>query len=441
MKIPSTSSHNLPTPGGSAGQANHPRPRVLATPGGRRMRILLCIAQYHPIVGGAERQAHALARGLIQRGHEVVVLTRWHKGWPRRETVDGVPVRRGIRTVNFGPLYTLTYTSGVARALLEYRGWADVIHITNIYLEAFVAVATRRWHRLPVVLRPACAGYYGDLARLERFRVWPVYPGPAKISVRKFVRLITRGDAFVVSSRELRAELMGAGFPADRILHIPNGVDPDRFRPASDAAGERAALNLPAGPLVIFAGRLDPQKGLDTLITAVEPLLRATPELRVLLLGDGPLRGDLEARIRHADLADRILLHGIVADVAAYLRSADVFVLPSVGEGMPNALLEAMATGLPCVASEIGGCRDVIDDGQTGLLVPPGDAGALRATLEHLLRSPALRHRLGTAAREEVVARLGLERMVDRYEACYRAVIAGRPLAESAGLDGSGARL
>ncbi|HSB70237.1 MAG TPA: glycosyltransferase family 4 protein [Candidatus Methylomirabilis sp.] len=402
------------------------------------MRILFLIAQFHPIVGGAERHAQTLARGLIHRGHEVVVVTRWRKGWAQRETIDGVPIRRGIWTLDFGLLYPLTYAASVMRALLQHRNWADVIHVTNIYLEAFVAIAMRRWHGIPVVVRPACAGYYGDLARLERFRVWPVYPGPARISSRKFVRLIARADAFVANSQELRGELVGAGFPADRVLQIPNGVDVDRFRPASDVADVRTALNLPPGPLVVCIGRLDPQKGLDTLLTAVEPLLRRTPGLRVLLLGDGPLRGDLEARIRRAELADRILLNGVVADVAPYLRSADVFVLPSVGEGMPNALLEAMASGLPCVASAIGGCRDVIRDGRTGLLVPPGNAVALREALEQLLQSQALADRMGAAAREDVVARFGLERMLDRYEACYRAVKEGRPSASDVA-DGSDA--
>jgi glycosyltransferase involved in cell wall biosynthesis len=389
------------------------------------VRILFCIAQFHPIVGGAERQAHALAQRLIERGHQVVVLTRWRKGWARHETIGTIPVKRGIRTVDYGPLYPLTYAAGVMQALREHRGWADVVHVTNIYLEAFVAVATRRWHGIPIVVRPACAGYYGDLARLERFRVWPVYPGPGKISVRKFVRLVTRADAFIANSQGLRDELVGAGFPAGRILQIPNGVDVDRFRPASDVARTRRALQLPPGPLVVFAGRLDPQKGLNTLIAAVEPLLRATPELRVLLLGDGPQRAALDAQIRDGGLGDRVLLGGLVEDVAPYLRAADVFVLPSVGEGMPNALLEAMAAGLPCVASGIGGCTDVITDGRNGLLVPPQDSRALRQALARLLGDGDLRTRLGRAARERVLAGFSLSSMVDAYEACYADLAGG----------------
>jgi glycosyltransferase involved in cell wall biosynthesis len=111
----------------------------------------------------------------------------------------------------------------------------------------------------------------------------------------------------------------------------------------------------------------------------------------------------------------------------------DIFVLPSIGEGMPNALLEAMASGLPCVASAVGGCLDAIAHGKTGLLVPPGDVFAFREALEMLIRSPEARERLGAAARRDAVSRFGLERMVDRYEVCYRAVVAGHPVASISG--------
>jgi glycosyltransferase involved in cell wall biosynthesis len=397
------------------------------------MKILLCIAQFQPIVGGAERQAHALARGLICRGHEVVVVTQWYRGRARRETIDGIPVVRDIRASGPGPLYGLTYVSCVARALRRYRRWADVIHVTNIYLEAFVAVALRRWHKRPVVVRPACAGYFGDLARLQRFRAWPLYPGPGRVSVRKLVETIACADAFLANSGELRDELYAAGFPLDRIIRIPNGVDVEHFRPGGGGIEDRQSLGLPEGPLLLFVGRLDPQKGLHTLLDALHPLLRVWPTLHLVLLGAGPLHGEVEARVARTGLADRILLRGLVGDVVPYLRVADIFVLPSLAEGMPNALLEAMATGLPCVASAIGGCRDVITDRQTGLLVPPRDTAALQGALQELLQSPALRERLGAAARRDAVARFGLEEMVGRYEACYRAVIAGDPVAAAVG--------
>ncbi|MFI5339628.1 MAG: glycosyltransferase family 4 protein [Candidatus Methylomirabilales bacterium] len=395
------------------------------------MRIGLLISQFFPVVGGAERQAHALARMLLARGHQVTVVTRQLGGSPASEVLDGVPVVRAIRTVDLGPLFGMTYVLSVARFLLAHRGDWDVIHTVFVYLDAFAAILTRRLHKLPVVVRPACAGYYGDLARLKRFRIWPLLPGLDSATIRAVVRTIARADAFIANSMELQRELIEAGFPAERIVRISNGVDLNHFRPDSRArsAEARQHLRLPTGPLLAFVGRLDPQKGLHTLLQALPPLAPGLEEARLLVLGDGPQRAELEQAVQRAGLSDRVLFRGLVPDVSPYLRACDIFVFPSVGEGMPNALLEAMASGLPCVASDIGGCRDVITDGQTGLLAPPGDATAFRRALEQLLRSPEMRERLGASARQSVASRFGLERMAERYESCLGAVSTGHLLA------------
>jgi glycosyltransferase involved in cell wall biosynthesis len=348
--------------------------------------------------------------------------------------MDGVSVVRAIWAIDAGPLYGLTYTLSAARFLLRHRSQWDVVHITHVYLDAFAAALTRRWHGLPIVVRPACAGHYGDLARLARLRAWPLYPGPGKVGLRALIRVIARADAFIANSRELAEELAAAGCPGGKIAHIPNGVDLNRFQPDPTArlAEGRRRFGLPEGPLLVFAGRLDPQKGLHTLVDAMRSPTLAASGAHVLLLGDGPQRAELAQAVRRNALSDRVLFRGVVEDVAPYLRASDIFAFPTLGEGMPNALLEAMASGLPCAASAVGGCRDVIAHGETGLLVPAGDAKAFQAALETLVQSASLRERLGAAARRDAVARFGMATMVDRYEACYRAVMAGVPVAATA---------
>jgi glycosyltransferase involved in cell wall biosynthesis len=399
------------------------------------MRVLIVTPQFLPVLGGAERQAHALGRMLGERGHRVVVLTRRMTGLPLREAMDGVSVVRAIWAIEAGPLYGLTYTLSAARFLLRHRSQWDVVHITHIYLDAFAAMLTRRWHGLPIVVRPACAGHYGDLARLARLRAWPLYPGPGKVALRALIRTVVRADAFIANSRELREELVAAGCPAGKVAHIPNGVDLNRFHPdpAARSAEGRRCLGLPEGPLMVFAGRLDPQKGLHTLMDAMRSPALAVSGARVVLLGDGPQRAELAEAVQRHGLSDRVLFRGVVEEVAPYLRASDIFAFPTMGEGMPNALLEAMATGLPCVASAVGGCRDVITNGETGLLVPPGDAAAFQEALEALIQSSGTRERLGAAARQDAVSRFGLERMVERYETCYRTVVAGHPVASISG--------
>ena len=405
------------------------------------MRILIATPQFLPVLGGAERQAHALGRMLGERGHQVAVLTQRMPGLPTREAVDGVSVNRAIRAIEAGPLYGLTYTLSAARFLLRHRHEWDVVHITHMYLDAFAAILTRRWHGLPIVVRPACAGHYGDLSRLARFRAWPLYPGPGKIGLRVLIRTIARADGFIGNSRELCEELLAAGFPAEKIVRIPNGVDLCHFcpDPTARSAEWRRRLGLPAGPLLVFAGRLDPQKGLRTLVEAMRSPVLTALGVRLLLLGDGPQRAELVQAVQHDGLGDRVLFRGVVEDVALFLRASDIFAFPTMGEGMPNALLEAMASGLPCVASAVGGCRDVITNGETGLLVPPGDAAAFQEALEILIQSPVMRERLGVAARQDAASRFGLDRMADQYEACYHAVMDGRPFASAVAGD-SGAR-
>ncbi len=398
------------------------------------MKVLIITPQFLPILGGAERQAHALGRMLAARGHRVAVLTRRVRGLPPHEEMDGVPVLRAIRPIDIGPLYGVTYLLTVARFLASHRRDWDVVHITHMYLDACAAVLSRRLHGLPIVVRPACAGDFGDLARLARFRAWPVYPGPNQVGLRAIVRTIARADGFIANSQELCHELRAAGFPSGRIAHIPNGVDLDCFRPDPTArsAEARRRLGLPPGLLVVYAGRLDAQKGLHTLIAAMRAPGAAMSEARLVLLGDGPQRAELERSVLQDGLGNRVMFRGAVEEVAPYLRAGDVFVLPSLGEGMPNALLEAMASGLPCVATAVGGCRDAIAHGDTGLLVPPGDAAALREALERLARSAATRERLGEAARQVAATRFSLVSMVERYEAYYRAVLAGVSVAASA---------
>ncbi|MBP1774191.1 MAG: glycosyl transferase group 1, partial [candidate division NC10 bacterium] len=266
------------------------------------MRVLIVTPQFLPLLGGAERQAHALGRMLGERGHRVAVLTRRVAGLPRREVMDGVSVERGIWAVEVGPLYGLTYTLSVSRFLLSHRSAWDVVHITHIYLDAFAATLTGRWR------------HYGDLARLARLRAWPLYPGPGKVALRALIRTIARADAFIANSREVREELVAAGCPGGKIAHIPNGVDLTRFHPdpAARAADGRRRLGLPDGPLVVFAGRLDPQKGLHTLVAAMRSPALAAAGAHMLLLGDGPQRADLAQAVERDGLADRVLFRGVV---------------------------------------------------------------------------------------------------------------------------------
>jgi glycosyltransferase involved in cell wall biosynthesis len=218
---------------------------------------------------------------------------------------------------------------------------------------------------------------------------------------------------------------MGAGIPGARIRRIPNGVDTSRFAPAGAAerARLRGAAGVPAGALAIYAGRLAPEKGADVLLEAWAALAPETPAT-LCLVGDGPERAALEARARALGIDGRVRFAGARADVAPWLRAADLFVLPSRTEGLSVALLEAMACGLPVVATDVGATREAAGpDG--AVVVPPGRPDALAAALATVLRDAGRARALGAAARARAVAGFGIEAVAARHLDLYREVAPG----------------
>ncbi|MCC6850554.1 MAG: glycosyltransferase [Deltaproteobacteria bacterium] len=231
--------------------------------------------------------------------------------------------------------------------------------------------------------------------------------------------VVLAADRIVVNAALLRPR----GRAGERTDVIPSGVDTGRFRPDADRAGAKARLGLdPTTPVIGTVGRLEPRKGTATLIAAVAALRDTGRAFSAVVVGDGPLRRELEADVAARALGSRIRLLGDRTDVRGVLAALDAFVLPSRTEGMSNALLEAMAMGLPAIATAVGGNPEVIADGRSGLLVPAEDPGAMAAAVGRVLDDGALAVRLGAAARRAVEERYGARSMVRRLEAVYAAV-------------------
>ena len=228
-------------------------------------------------------------------------------------------------------------------------------------------------------------------------------------------------DAIFAVSEQLKRDLVAqVGIPADCIDVLYNGVDVSRFAP-SQREPLRAALGLGAATLLVGSvGRLAPVKNYPLLLRAVRGLARE--DVAVVLVGDGPERGALEAEARALGLGGRVHILGHREDVAALLGAMDVFVLPSVSEGMSNTLLEAMAAGAAVAASNVGGNPEIVRDGVNGLLFESGDEPGLRDKLQLLLGDPALRARLAHAARARVLRDFAIEAMISRYERLYLSV-------------------
>ena len=383
-----------------------------------RLRICYLVAYFHPFESGAERQALTQGRELVRRGHQVHVVTHAMPGVPREGEVDGIRVHRWVHSSKRGPLFSVTFVAGAVRALGRLRREVDLIHTHQALWEAVAAGVARGsgWVRgVPTLVQPASSGYYGEAEELLRTR-----------GANALRRLILRNDAFVAISADIERQWLALGVPRARLVRIASGVDARHYAPGAS----RSEAALPPRPRVVFTGRLHPQKNLDVLLDAWPAVVRRTGATLVLA-GQGPERDRLEEKARALGVAPHVCFTGSVADVADVLRAADVFALPSVAEGMSNSLLEAMATGLPCVASDIGGNQDLLGPGPAGVLVAGTTPEHWAESLIALLTDPDRRAGLGATARRRVDEEFAVERVVDRYEELYRRLIARHRTSEA----------
>jgi sugar transferase (PEP-CTERM/EpsH1 system associated) len=285
-------------------------------------------------------------------------------------------------------------------------------------------VHTRNWTCIDAILGARLAGV-PHVIHGEHGREAADPTGANRLRRRVRRALAPLVSQFVTVSRDLNRWLVeDVRVPARKVRTIYNGVDTDRFAPG-DREAARRALDIPSGWGVVgTVGRLDPVKDQAGLIRAFAVASAQRPSV-LLIVGDGPLRAELDALGRGLGLDDRLRLLGDRQDVAQILRALDCFVLPSVGEGISNAILEAMATALPVVATRVGGNVELVEDGETGLLVEVGQPEGLVRALECYLGDSGIARKHGAAARVRVEREFGLARMLTGYGDLYRSLVGG----------------
>jgi glycosyltransferase involved in cell wall biosynthesis len=212
------------------------------------------------------------------------------------------------------------------------------------------------------------------------------------------------------------------GLPVAKLRVIPNGVDASLY--AETPPADLGPFGIPAGSrTLLYVGRLDPQKGPFVLMAAARELLPRHQDLHLLLVGDGPLAENLRKWVAKENLGDRIHFAGRRNDVPSLMRAAEFFVLPSLWEGLPNVVLEAMAAGLPVIASRVEGISDLITDDRTGLIVPPNSAPELIEAIDRVFVDPHHSHKMGHNAQEFVRTEFAWDGIVQKYTALYRELL------------------
>lgn len=380
-----------------------------------------------------------IAKHVAARGHEVHVVAPWHPRVTRGKVEDGV----FFHFFKYAPLEALNvfgYAAGLradetlkgaawmAAPLAMTAGWfkalrvaqkkrATVMHGHWVVPGGVIAAAARP--ALPLVV----SLHGSDVFVAERTTI-------AGVAAR---RVFARAGFVTACSDDLGRRAVALGAAADRLEVVPYGVDVTRFKPAPGSrAAARAGLGIPAGaPLLFAAGRLVRKKGFEYLIDAV-PMIDSAAPAHLVIAGAGDLAAELRARAAAGGVAGRVHFLGDLAHdaVAGWFAAADVAVAPSVRDdsgnvdGLPNTVLEALASGTPLVSTAAGGIAAVVEDGRTGMIVPERDARALAAALAALMRDPGRGASLGQAGRALVEGRFGWEHAAARFESAYDRALA-----------------
>jgi glycosyltransferase involved in cell wall biosynthesis len=375
--------------------------------------VVVAVPDFEPAVGGTVRHAGGIARALLRRGADVVLVTRRRTGSDRDE------VRDGLRVVRVGP--RRTGALGEALGLVSLAWWlrrrrSDIALLqTLMWPDAQAAAALAGLLPRTVVMW----AIRGEVTQALQERA-----GPGRsLVVRARRRQLARCTHVALTPLMLK-ELEAAGLGANSVV-VPVPVDTDAFRPAgpSERKEARARLQLPSTAFVaVYVGHLEKRKGIDRLVDALASLRARTTDARLLLVGagrEGPNDTEpaVRERVRELGLDDAVRFCGAQADPRPFLHAADVLVLPSFREGMPNTLLEAMACGLPCVAPASAGGDEVLDP-TTGLVPASNEPEELAAALAELAADPERRAAMGRAAVERARA-FDVDVVVDRLVELY----------------------
>lgn len=364
-----------------------------------RTRVIMVSAGFWPVVGGAERQALELSRELRARGTDVSVLTRRVGSTPSRDQIHGVPVRR-LRVFGTGALDSLSFLFAALGWLLKHAGEYDAIHAHLAGSPALAAALAGGFLGKPVLVKLGGGRGIGELAVSSRTSL-------GRLKLRLLAWLKPRFLAVVPDlAAEAREHLRGASIEV-----LANGVDSARFKPISPAEKQalRARLGW-TGAVFLYTGRFSWEKRLPWFAEIWDEATKDR-EASLILVGEGPEKIRQDGRIRVLPPMD---------DVSELYAAADVFILPSVSEGLSNSLLEAMASGLPVIASAVGGSAETLEDGVTGLLFARDDAQAAAACVRRVLDQPDLAVKLGAHARRACLERYSLARVAARLEELYR---------------------
>jgi glycosyltransferase involved in cell wall biosynthesis len=363
------------------------------------------------LLGGTERVVYEISKRMIKRGHEVTVLTlnaHGHKEFSRERAIGIHRIPAISLTKLVGAQLTVSPHSLTEANRILKQIQPDIIHAHNLYFNlTAVAPFVKRWRHLPLVTTL-------HLPKVRYGRA--ILDGIISLYQRTVCEFIVRSSdkLTAVSKSVLKHAIEDLKVPWSKISIIPNGVDTNAYVPSN-----RRSENT----VITYVGRLIGNKGPQYLIQAAPRILRSHPEVHIHIVGEGPLKTYLVKQVASEKLENNVHFFGNVSDTIPILQETSIFVRSSLTEGMSLAVLEAMACGLPVVASNVEGNAEIVENNITGFLVPPADPGALVEAVEYLLNNPKIAMEMGRRARKKTEKSYDWQKIADLTLEIYSSLI------------------
>ena len=389
----------------------------------KKIRVCMVTSSFPPDYGGGAMQALSLCSKLIDKEIELFVVTKNNKGENNiKELVNNIAVYRLGNALEASVKFP--FCVKVFLFLLSMRNSFDVVHSHGVYPFALTSIVLSKLLRKKCLVKMTIFG--GD--------------DPETIMGRKLgwlqIKILSMADRIISTSSELSESYKKFKLPDKKLVKIANGVDLNKFRPADikEKISLRTKLGLPIDNIIAtFVGLINKRKGIDLLIKAWKIIKKRCPNIKLLLIGpnskdstisiDENYISDLRQVIKQYNLENDICFTGQVAITDQYLRASDLFVFPTRGEGLPNALLEAMACGLPCIATKITCIEDIITIGYDGLLFEPEDFEHLSKFVIWLSQNPEIRKNIGLQARATIENKFSMNIIAAQYSTLYRELL------------------
>ncbi|MEL7665716.1 MAG: glycosyltransferase family 4 protein [Methanosarcina mazei] len=371
------------------------------------MKICMYTSEFPPDIGGISTYVYNLSKKLVERGHEVTVITRgnWRKTY--YEKIEGISVYR-VRFIPFFPSPFKIHEIYVTKLLKSLKFDFDLIHLHGYFLPVKPVFN----NSLPVIF----TSHGNSTKKLDSMEVKTLHFFIVKL-LRKYLFKV---EQEIVQKSDILTAVSNSSANNFRMYHsikreisiVHNGVDTDFFMPPENRSNLKS---------VLYTGRFEVFKGLFDLIECSSIVCKKYPDVKFILVGTGTILENLKKQVKKLELDDNVIFTGSLSrsQIIEYYKNTTIFVLPSYREGFPTSLMEAMSCGVPSVATDVEGCDELIEDGENGILVPPKNPEKLAESIIYLLENEEFRNRIGINARDHIVRNYDWETITDGFEKLY----------------------